>query len=179
MNSLKILKKMRIFLAWQDEQEEQWLREMAKSGWHLVNYNFAVYTFEKGEPEDIIYKLDYRSDTDLDMDEYVQLYKDLGWEHVTQYTSWHYFRTRATDAVYPEIYTDNEGIINKYKQVRWVMIIVLASQLPLLTTVLSDAGKMSSTGLGVFFQFLWGAIMFVLGYSIYRVSRKIQLLTQS
>jgi len=30
---------------------EQWLTEMSLQGWHLIEHNEMVYTFEKGTPE--------------------------------------------------------------------------------------------------------------------------------
>ena len=53
------LKKFRWFWAWDDEKEEQWLREMAQKGWHLLSVSIpGNYTFEQGAPKGYVYRLD-------------------------------------------------------------------------------------------------------------------------
>lgn len=83
---------VKVFFAWQDGKEESWLRSMSKQGWALKKYNLFVYTIEKIKPTDSIYKLDYKTTKNDDLIEYMTLYKDAGWEHVTQFFGWHYFR---------------------------------------------------------------------------------------
>ena len=72
----------RWFWAWNDEQEEAWLKEQARDGWHLVTPGvFGRYTFERGVPRNDVYRLDYKT-TGKDMEEYLQLFSDAGWEHL-------------------------------------------------------------------------------------------------
>lgn len=39
-NNTKIV--VRTFLAWQEEKEEKWLREMSNKGWHLSRVGFLL-----------------------------------------------------------------------------------------------------------------------------------------
>ena len=44
------------------EEEEMWLREQHRSGWKIVKMTPpCFYTFESCEPEDVIYRLDYKN----------------------------------------------------------------------------------------------------------------------
>ena len=40
-------------------EKEKWLREMSLKGWSLQEARLGIYTFEKIEPADYIYKLDH------------------------------------------------------------------------------------------------------------------------
>jgi hypothetical protein len=78
-----IFTKFRWFWAWQDEKEEAWLGKMSKQGYHLSSINFpGFYSFGKGEPREYIYRLDYQTFRKKDRQEYLQLFKDAGWEYL-------------------------------------------------------------------------------------------------
>lgn len=84
------------FWAWEDEKEENWLREMSKQGYHLKEPLFiGSYLFESGEPQEYIYRLDFMSTPRKEQETYLQLFQDAGWEHVGSLGGWQYFRTRA------------------------------------------------------------------------------------
>ncbi|MCI0519408.1 MAG: DUF2812 domain-containing protein, partial [Chloroflexi bacterium] len=102
------------FWAWDDEKEEAWLREMAVNGWRLTAPELpASYTFKKAEPQDMVYRLDFFRGGKTSHAEYLQLFLDAGWEYVGDMSGWNYFRTPAQGDQAPEIYTDNEGKIQK------------------------------------------------------------------
>ncbi len=73
------LRKVKLFLPWQDEKEEAWLRQMAQQGWHLSLVAPLVYTFVRGDPRDDVYRLDYLT-SKADYEEYKQLFQDAGWD---------------------------------------------------------------------------------------------------
>lgn len=81
------------FWAWQDQQEEAWLRSMSQKGWHLSSVGLpGIYRFRIGEPQDYVYQLDYQTHKKRDQQNYLQLFSDAGWEHLGQMSSWNYFR---------------------------------------------------------------------------------------
>ena len=43
----------KVFRAWQEEEEQEWLKEMARQGWILKRTRPPFYTFERGEPADV------------------------------------------------------------------------------------------------------------------------------
>jgi hypothetical protein len=110
------------FWAWQDEKEEEWLRSMAQQGYHLVSLSPGIYTFERGEPRDDVYRLDFIT-SDTDKEEYLQLFADAGWEHVGVLSGWQYFRRTAAAGEPDEIYTDTESKAQKYHRLIGFLVI--------------------------------------------------------
>ena len=123
------------FWAWEDEKEEAYLRKMALGGWHFQSVTFpGYYTFEKGEPRNDFYRLDFLS-AYKDKDNYLQLFEDAGWQHVGVYGSWQYFRKTAMKDEIPEIYTDNESKQKKYGRILLFLIIFMPIYIVSLTKV--------------------------------------------
>ena len=108
----------RIFTIADYEREALYFREMHAKGWKLrkVSYSillFAVkYTFEKCQPEQVSYQLDFYPMRKSDRASYLQLFKDCGWEHITDFNGFSYFRKLhsgiESDAEF-EIYNDAAG----------------------------------------------------------------------
>ncbi|NLM97320.1 MAG: DUF2812 domain-containing protein [Halanaerobiaceae bacterium] len=103
--SSKIKRVLKPTPAWEEEKEEKWLREMSKEGWHLKKCTLGLYTFERAEPADYIYKYDYTGCMNIDKEEYLSIFRDAGWEHVTENAGWHCFRAKADNCRYPDLYT--------------------------------------------------------------------------
>ena len=110
------LRKTRWFWPWQDQEQERWLREMSLAGWHLVSLGFATYTFTRGEPLDYVYRLDCRAESKRAQEEYLQFFRDAGWEYLGKQGSWHCFRQLRGAGDLPEIYTDAESKLQKYRR---------------------------------------------------------------
>ncbi|NJC98233.1 MAG: DUF2812 domain-containing protein, partial [Anaerolineae bacterium] len=95
--------KFKWFWAWQDEKEEAWLHEMAKQGLHFQSVKLpGSYIFEAGEPRDDYYRMDFITDR-KEYENYLQLFKDAGWEHLGGKGGWQYFRTEGKWNAVPEI----------------------------------------------------------------------------
>lgn len=110
-------RRFRWFWPWQDQQEEEWLHELALTGLHLRSSDGAgFYTFEQGEPAEIVYRLDYNALQKKDKELYLQLFRDAGWEYVGEMNGWQYFRKLVEPGKTAEILTDNESKIQKYKR---------------------------------------------------------------
>jgi len=101
------LVKWRLFFVWEEDKEERWLEEMASQGWHLIKGGLR-FVFERGEPAEIRYRLDYRRRFPQGEGEYFTMYRDAGWEHICDFKQWHYFRSPAAAGA-PDIYTDVES----------------------------------------------------------------------
>ena len=115
----KTIRKFKWFWPWQDEEEEAWLRSISQKGWHLFSLGLpCIYRFLAGEPRDYVYRLDYQTFPKKDKQEYQQLFRDAGWEYVGEMSGWQqYFRKEAKEGEAPEIFTDVESKVAKYKQV--------------------------------------------------------------
>lgn len=122
---------VRWFWAWDGAKEERWLEAMAREGWHLVS-GAIIYTFVKGAPAEVRYRLDWRTGTTASLREYFDLCRDAGWERVCGFGSWHYFRTADTAA--PELYTDRESLVERYRRLLALIVVVtIPNAMSLLT----------------------------------------------
>lgn len=113
----------KVFWAWQEEEEQEWLKEMARQGWILKRTRPPFYTFERGEPADVEFRLDFKSTPDTDFAEYLQLFSDAGWEHVDRWGSWIYFRRPAGSGTDLDLYTDNRSRAERYKRQMSAMLL--------------------------------------------------------
>ena len=131
----------RIFTIADYEREALYFREMHDEGWKLkeVSYSNLVvavkYTFEKCQPEQVSYQLDFYPMKKSERTSYLQLFKDCGWEHITDFNGFSYFRKLhsgiESDAEF-EIYNDAAGKLAMVKRIltmRMLPILLLFSAL--------------------------------------------------
>ena len=154
------------------DREALYLRKMHAKGWKLrkVSYSillFAVkYTFEKCHPEQVSYQLDFYPMEKSERASYLQLFKDCGWEHITDFNSFSYFRKVhseiESDAEF-EIYNDAAGklaMVNRILRLRLVpVLLLLAIHIPLLFILLDrsntfDLWKFLAVGLDIFLSLI-------------------------
>jgi hypothetical protein len=115
----------KLFGAWNDRREENWLKEMASKGWHLESAAVVFYKFRRGEPADMTYRMDFQTAGKFDKKEYLDLFRDAGWEFVGRNGAWFYFRTPTGKGKEPEIHTDMASRIAKYRRLLLLLIIIL------------------------------------------------------
>ena len=141
----------RIFTIADYDREALYFREMHAKGWKLrkVSYSillFAVkYTFEKCQPEQVSYQLDFYPMKTSERTSYLQLFKDCGWEHITDFNGFSYFRKAhseiESDAEF-EIYNDATGkldMVNRILRLRLLPVLFFLSMLiPLFLKLLSE-----------------------------------------
>ena len=116
----------RIFTIADYEREALYFREMHAQGWKLkeVSYSNLIvavkYTFEKCQPEQVVYQLDFYPMKKSERASYLQLFKDCGWEHITDFNGFSYFRKLysgiESDAEF-EIYNDAVGKLAVVKRI--------------------------------------------------------------
>ena len=106
------------FWVWQDNAEERWLEEMSRKGYHLSSVNIpCIYTFTISEPVNYSYRLDYRRFSKSEKQDYLQIFKDAGWEYLGEISLWQYFRKQQKAGEISEIFTDNSSKIAKYRRI--------------------------------------------------------------
>ena len=100
-----------LFTILEYDKEAEYLRNMHKKGWKLGSVAFpGFYRFDRCEPEDVVYQLDYNREKDADKDNYVQMFRDCGWEYLFDYVQYSYFRKRAAEMENEEgIFCDEES----------------------------------------------------------------------
>ena len=88
-----------------------------------------MYHFEKCEPEDVIYRLDYNREGILHKSEYTKMFEDCGWEYLQDYVGYSYFRKPAAEAEgADEIFCDDDSRLEMLKRVfrrRIILLIIL------------------------------------------------------
>ena len=146
----------RIFTIADYEREALYFREMHAKGWKLrkVSYSillFAVkYTFEKCHSEQVSYQLDFYPMEKSERASYLQLFKDCGWEHITDFNGFSYFRKLhsgiESDAEF-EIYNDAAGKLAMVKRIltrRMLPILLLfLALLPVFTKFVTGGSSFS------------------------------------
>lgn len=119
--------RFKFFWADQDEQQETWLRSMARQGLHLVNVNpLCFWTFRRGEPADIVYRVNFSNETRKS--DFHQLMCDAGWALAATTVGWQYWRIPAVNGKAPQIFTDNASRTRKFKQ---LLGLLMTSVMPL------------------------------------------------
>ena len=113
-------------------EEEIWLREMSNQGWKLVKMTPpCFFSFESCEPEDVIYRLDFRNGET--QDGYFEMMADFGWEYCGKCFGWNYFR-KSSDAAASE--EEGELFSDNASRVEMVGEVIKKRMLPLLVIFL-------------------------------------------
>ena len=138
------------------DREALYLGEMHAQGWKLkeVSYSNLVvavkYTFEKCQPDQVVYQLDFYPMKKSERASYLQLFKDCGWEHIADFNGFSYFRklySGVESYAEFEIYNDAAGKLAMVKKIlimRMLPILLLFSVLlPIFLKLLSGRGYFS------------------------------------
>ena len=104
-------KEYRYFSIFDHKKEEEYLRSQHKNGWKFVKVTgLGTYHFDKCEPEDVVYQLDYNNEKTCNKDEYIKMFEDCGWEYLQQFAGYSYFSKRKADmADEEEIFSDDSS----------------------------------------------------------------------
>ena len=177
----------RIFTIADYEREALYLRKMHTKGWKLrkVSYSillFAVkYTFEKCQPEQVSYQLDFYPMEKSERASYLQLFKDCDWEHITNFNGFSYFRKLhsgiESDAEF-EIYNDVAGKLAMLKRIltrrMFPILLLFLALLPVFSKFVSGG---SSFSWEVFLIFIIDWVLLIvfaiqISYIFWRLSQK-------
>ena len=91
-------KELKYFSIMDYEKEQEYLREQHKAGWRFVTVTgIGMYHFEKCEPMDVVYQLDYNQEGLKNKEEYIQMFKDCGWTYLQDYVGYSYFSKPASE----------------------------------------------------------------------------------
>ncbi len=169
------VRKLKIIPAWQDDKEEAWLSQMAQQGLHLTQPLFpCLYTFARGAPAEVAYRLDYVPRLSHDEFEvYLQVFRDAGWEYLGQMAGWQYFRKPVRAGEPDEIYTDSESKVRKYRRLLgWLIVVVF----PFFLIVITRSEDPPRTAFYHVVTFLQMVILVFLIYGLVRIGLRIRQL---
>ena len=138
---------LRVFTISDYEEEEAFLREQHKQGWKFKKYTIPVfYTFEKCEPEDVVYRLDFSDASGTERGIYQQMFTDYGWEYLFDSAGFSYFRKNAdAEDRNTEIFNDDNSryeLMKKIFRSRMLPILLLMAVcvIPQFCRAMADAG---------------------------------------
>ena len=173
------------------DREALYLRKMHAEGWRLkeVSYSillFAVkYTFEKCQPEQMSYQLDFYPMEKSERVSYLQLFKDCGWKHITDFNSFSYFRKAHSEIESNaefEIYNDAAGklaMVNRILRLRLVpVLLLLAIHIPFLLKLLNRSNayglwSLLAVGLDIFLSLILLLIVSYIGWKLWHEKKKL------
>ena len=112
-------KELRWFSIMDYEKEARYLSRMHQKGWKFKRVTMpGIYTFEKCEPEKVIYQLDYNQEGMKNQMEYVKMFEDCGWEYLLEFAGYSYFRkTEAEMSQEEEIFCDDESRLDMMNRI--------------------------------------------------------------
>ncbi len=125
------------FQDWELEQQQAWLADMAKQGWHLRSTGPGLASFRKGEQANVRYRCEIAPDANQ---EQIELFQAAGWEYVGRRNCVLVFRAPVDEQI-PEIHTDSR---EQAPTLRLLVRNLLVSLLPFLVLTVIVLGPGSS-----------------------------------
>lgn len=138
------------------EKEEFWLTEMSNRGWHLKKAPGLFYTFEKGSPEERIYKIDFHTiKNEQDFSDYLALFEDSGWRPVdARLSRQNVYWCAVDDGSHRDIFSDSLSVAQRNMRfAKYSAGALLVSLIPYLVLYLN--GNLRFTNLGYLTPGLW------------------------
>lgn len=127
------------FEQWQLEEQESWLSDQARLGWHLEGTRpFA--TFRQGPPREMRYRCEVATDED---EERMEIYRAAGWEYVGRRSDLQIYRA-PLDGNLPEIHTDQTILAKTIRQMQLRLIlgiVLMVGQLALGVAFSRSGGR--------------------------------------
>lgn len=139
----------------------------------------GFYHFVKCKPEDVVYQLDYNQEGLEHKDEYVQMFKDCGWEYIQDFGGYSYFRKPVSQMQGEEgIFCDDESRLDMMRRMfagRYLPILVILALLILpnlfaqIQSQDADAPVLLALFLILFAVYMWAIASF--GYRYWKLNK--------
>lgn len=133
------------FWAWEFEEEEQWLNDMAKRGKALMSARFATFEFEDSMPGEYAIRLEMLADSPQSEAgrQYIAFVEETGAEYIGRVKNWVYFRKRTAEGPFA-LHGDNATRIRHLKRIIRLLILLLIAEATVSLGNLSIAWGMGS-----------------------------------
>lgn len=172
---------LRVFTIADWEKEERYLQKRHQEGWKFEKVSMTgLYHFVKCMPEDVVYQLDYNEEGLQHKDEYVQMFKDCGWEYIQDFGGYSYFRKPVSEMQgKEEIFCDDESRLDMMRRVfagRYIpilivlMLLILPNLFEQLQSSEADAPILLVLFLILLVIYGWAAVSF--GVRYWKLKRK-------
>ncbi len=168
------------------EKEEQFLKDQHRKGWKFTRYLIpGFYLFDRCEPGEVVYRVDFDNAAEREKSEYLQMYRDYGWEYVSEANRFRFFRKPAdsTEKKENEIFSDDESKLEMIDRIfrrrmipfLCVFLFCLLPQLFIQYMMWLEYGRIAQKVLTVIFCVLFVLYMWLFihcGRGIRRLKRK-------
>lgn len=112
----------RFYTLFEYEEEEAFLEKQHKEGWKVTGFKLpGFYKFEKCEPEDMVYRIDFTNENGSKNAEYQQMFADNGWEFLWSVNGFSIFRkplVANTNDNSNEIFSDNSSRLHMLQKIQ-------------------------------------------------------------
>ena len=181
-NTKTIFKLLTLF---EYEEEEAFLEEQHKNGWKAVGYKLpGFYKFEKCEPEDMTYRIDFTNENGAKNPEYRQMFADYGWEFLWSVNGFSIFRKSLADKASQnnnEIFSDNASrlqMLQKIQQLRLLPLITIFLCAVLPNLLRSINGDFHNSAINIFFTVFFSVMFVFYTYVLIKSYAKIKKLKE-
>ncbi len=117
MESRKMIRKW--FWVWDFEKEEEWLNEMAMSGWVLESVGICTYYFVRCEPGEYSVRLEMHPYDEA----YISFMNETGADYVGRMMMWIYFRKKTADGPF-DLFSDIDSRIQHLDRIGRVLSVI-------------------------------------------------------
>lgn len=113
----------KIYMAWEFEEEENWLNEMAAKGKTLAAYGFGWYDFEDTQPGEYTVRMEMLPHwpNHPESQQYIRFVEETGAEHIGNMKNWVCFRKKKADGTF-DLFSDRESRLKYVKRFIPLMI---------------------------------------------------------
>lgn len=168
------------FWAWEFDEEDKWLNDMAAKGKALVSARYMTYEFEDSAPGEYAVRLEmleYMPDSE-EGKQYIEFVESTGAEYIGHVMKWVYFRKKTADGPF-ELHSDNKTRMKHLKR-------IIALLRPLAVVNVGMSGYNFCVGIGlaspvnVVCSLLSVAVAVLLGVGMVKLNdKKLQLEKES
>lgn len=159
--------------AFADNTDMRKLKKLAKQGWVLKGWSFLFYRFEKGEPQDLDFMVDYRDELDHD---YLMMFEKLGWKHVISIEHVQIFSAKeGTKPIYADKDSKVETLKTQEKSLKKPAIILsllLIASLILKFLFISETGWLHFLWIMLIILLIIATVFAVMPYFAYKSRRR-------
>ena len=149
--------KFRLYL--DKDKETTWINEMAAKGYALNGFFAGFYTFEKCEPGEYVYQIDFGLKMFSVSDDYREFMAENNIEIVCLWGYWIILRKRASEGEFV-LYTDVDSSIEHYTKI--LKLFKAVTIIELIIFFVEVFGAMNGVAVGIFGMFIIGAIIVAL-----------------
>ena len=166
---------IRFRLYFDKDAETRWLNDMAEQGWAMKSFFAGFYSFERCEPGQYMYQVDFGNRFFSVSEEYREFMQETGVEIVQPWGFWIILRKKAGEGAF-ELYTDVDSTLEHYTKIRRMFKAVAVVEI--LCLFLELYAGYSGFSMGFVFSFMILAFLFAFFNIINKTSNIIDQLQE-